>query len=251
MKIYNFSQDKFLTKIQNEELNQKFEIVENEALDVPALLAKKIDIIELAPNDFDQFKEHVMAVDWKTSQLGMADCLILQKNSYRPTNLISSAIIDLIKKNNKKINSQLPVIVIGEFHFVYSVATQLALSGFNEIIISLTDANDAYVNLIETKIKSFVFNLNIRVININELTTSNVTCALLISDFKKELNKDAYELLTYFNFLLPGAVFIDCNSINEGSLVEDARKAEIAVIDETEVITQKYIYLLEILKISS
>ena len=250
MKIYNFSQDKFLTKINNAELNAQFEIIEHNELEIPELLAQKIDIIELAPNDFDQFKEHVMAVDWKTSQLGMADCLLLQKSSYRPMSLISSAIINLIKKNNKKINSQLPVIIIGEYHFVYSIAIQLAISGFNEIIISLTEANESYAEMIEKKIKSFVFNLNIRVININELTTSNVTCALLISDFKKELNRDAYELLTYFNFLLPGAVFIDCNSINEGSLVEDARKAEIAVIDETEVIAQKYNYLLEILKIS-
>ncbi|MGZ3724737.1 MAG: hypothetical protein ACXWQQ_03025 [Pseudobdellovibrio sp.] len=251
MKIYNFSQNKFLTKIQDAELEARFEVVENTGLSVEEVLSQKIDIIEIAPNDFDQFKEHVMAVDWKTSQLGMADCLILQKDSYRPMNLISAAIINLIKKNNKKINSQQPVIVIGEFHFAYSMAVQLALSGFIEIIISLTDANESYVELIEKKIKSFIFNLNIQIVNINELTTSNVTCALLISDFEKELNRDAYELLTYFNFLLPGAVFIDCNSINESSLVEDARKAEIAVIDESEVIAQKYNYLLEILKISS
>jgi hypothetical protein len=88
-------------------------------------------------------------------------------------------------------------------------------------------------------------------VNINELTTSEIVGALLISDFKKELNKDAYDLLTYFNFLSQGALFIDCNSITEPSLVEDARKAEIAVIDEGQLITRKYNYLLEHLKISS
>ncbi|MGZ3692422.1 MAG: hypothetical protein ACXVAX_13020, partial [Pseudobdellovibrio sp.] len=73
MKIYNFSQNKFLTKIQDAELEARFEVVENTGLSVEEVLSQKIDIIEIAPNDFDQFKEHVMAVDWKTSQLGMAD----------------------------------------------------------------------------------------------------------------------------------------------------------------------------------
>lgn len=250
VKLYNFSQDKFITRLPQSPIVNLFEIVEKLELEPTELLQQNFDVIEIAPNDFEQFKEHVMAVDWKTKQLDMSDCLMLEKKSYRPINLLPLAIMELITKNHRKMNSSLPVIIIGEFHFVLSVATQLAISGFIEIIISLTDSNEAYAALIEKKIKSFVFNLNIRVVNINELTTSNIVCTLLISDFKKELNKDAYELLTYFNFLLPGAVFVDCNSINESSLVEDARKAEIAVIDELQVIEQKYHYLLNFLKIS-
>jgi hypothetical protein len=73
----------------------------------------------------------------------------------------------------------------------------------------------------------------------------------LITDFKSDQNKEAYELLTYYNFLSAGALIVDCNSMTDGFLVEEARKAEIAVIDEVEVITQKYLLLLEKLKNSS
>ena len=250
--LYNYSQSKFITKIDSPDLIEKYVVIENEGLEPDKLIAKKYDVIEIAPNDFEVFRPLVAAVDWKTNQLGMADCLVLQKNGkYRPIHLMSVTIIELIKKNRLKINSQLPVIVIGEYHFVYGVVVQLALSGFVEIIISLTDSDPAFSDLIQTKIKSFIFDLNIRLVNINELTTSEIVGALLISDFKKEINLDAYELLTYFNFLSQGAIFIDCNSVESPSLVEDARKAEIAVIDEGQVISQKYNYLLEILKISS
>lgn len=250
-KIYNYSQEKFLTKISNPALTAKFDVIENQGLTAKELVEKKYDIIEIAPNDFEDFKNLVSAVDWKTSQLGMADCLLLQKNGkYKSMNLASLAILDALKKSGYKINSQLPAIVIGEFHFVYAVCVQLALSGFIEIIVSITENDNTYAELLEKKIRSFVFNLNLTSVNINELTTSEIVGALLISDFKKSLNKDAYDLLTYFNFLSQGAVFMDCNSLEEPSLVDDARKAEIAVIDEGQVISQKYNYLLEILKIS-
>lgn len=250
--LYNYSQLKFLTKAQSPAVAEKFEVIENQGLSAAELLEKKYDIIEIAPNDFEDFKDLVSAVDWKTSQLGMADCLLLQKNGkYKSMNLISVAILDVLKKSGFKINSQLPAIVIGEFHFVYAVCVQLALSGFIEIIVSITENDGVYAELLEKKIRSFVFDLNLTSVNINELTTSEIVGALLISDFKKSINKDAYDLLTYFNFLSQGAVFIDCNSIEEPSLVDDARKAEIAVIDEGQVITQKYNYLLEMLKISS
>ncbi len=250
--IYNYSLEKFLTKVDGSDLASKFEVIENQGWSAVEVIAKKFDIIEIAPNDFEEFKDLVSAVDWKTSQLGMADCLLLQKNGkYKPMNLISIAILDALKKSGFKIDSQLPAIVIGEYHFVYAVCVQMALSGFIEIIVSITDDESNYSELLGKKIRSFIFDLNLTTVNINELTTSELVGALLISDFKKSLNKDAYDLLTYFNFLSQGAVFIDCNSIAEPSLVDDARKAEIAVIDEGQVITQKYNYLLEMLKISS
>jgi hypothetical protein len=252
VKLYNYSQEKFISKLGKTPLLEKFEVVGKDGASATEVLSRKYDIIELSPNDFEDFKDHVLAVDWKTSQLGMADCLVRQPNgAYRPMNLISVTIVDLLKKSSSKINSQLPAIVIGEYHFVYAVCVQLALSGFVEIIVSITDNENSYADLLEKKIRSFIFDLNLRMVNINELTTSEIVGALLISDFKKELNKDAYDLLTYFNFLSQGALFIDCNSITEPSLVEDARKAEIAVIDEGQLITRKYNYLLEHLKISS
>lgn len=250
IKIGNFSQEKFITKLVQSELLEKFDIVDLTDLSAEEAVAKKLDVIEIAPNDFEAFKDYAQAIDWKTNLVGIADALILQDGKYRPVNLQVEALLLSIKKNSKRINSQLPVIVIGDFHFVFSTVAKLAMSGFIEIIYSISDGSAAYSELVEKKVKSFVFNLNLRSVNINELTTSELAGGLLVSDFKKNTNKDSYELLTYFNFLLQGALFIDCNSINDSFLVEDARKAEIAVVDEREVITQKYFYLLEKLKIS-
>ena len=250
--IFNFSQEKNLEKIGNPEFEEAFEVIIDDELSPEEIIKKKYDVIELAGGDYERFRPYVTAVDWRTNQIGMADCLILKNNSYRPHNLLAEVLVSIIKKNPQKINSQLPVLIIGNYHFVISVATKLALSGFIEIVISITkNADDVSATEIEEKMKGFAFDLNIRLININELTTIDHAGFLLISDFKKEDNREAYELLTYFNFISEGALFIDCNSINDQFLVDDARKAEIAVIDETAVINAKYHYLLNLLKISS
>lgn len=253
LKIFNFSSDKFITKVEGLQEQYPLEIVEIEdrvELTPQQVLNSRYDIIEMAPNDYEQFKPLLPAVDWKVSQVGMADTLILRQGVYRPINLTTGTLIELIKKNHKHINSQLPAIVVGELHFVIGVIAQLALNGFVEIIYSLSNHNDAFAEIVQKKIRAFVFDMKLRPVHINELTTSDVNGALFISDFKKTINREAYELLTYFNFLSQGALFIDCNSITDGSLVEDARKAEIAVIDEVEFITQKYRYLQDNLKIS-
>ena len=250
IKIANFSQTRLPDKIKNVELAEQFEVHDVSSSDPQEILLMDYDVIEILPEDFELFKTHIKAVDWRTNVVGIADAFILTEGKYKPANLLIDAVSNIIKLNRNMINSQLPVIVIGEYHFVFSMCAKLAMSGFVEIIFSLSDSKLEMAELIENKLKSFVFDLNIRFVNVNELTTSELVGSLLISDFKKNLNIEAYELLTYFNFLSGGALFIDCNSIRDGFLVEDARKAEIAVIDEEEVITQKYLLLLEKLKIS-
>ncbi len=251
-KIYNYSQEKFLHKIKNPELAAGFDVIPPLELSPQELLKQNFNVIEMAGRDYEDFRPWVTAVEWKTNQIGMADCLIWRENTYKPHNLLAEVLISIIKKSPAKINSQLPVLVIGDFHFVFSVAAKLVLSGFIELVISVTDENGDFLGAeIEKKLRAFAFDLNIKVVNINELTTIDQAGFLLISDFKKEMNREAYELLTYFNFLSEGALFIDCNSILDQFLVDDARKAEIAVIDEGEVINAKYLYLLNLLKNSS
>lgn len=253
-KLFNYSNEKFITKFNLSELQEKFEIIpqpEN-MLDLAPeeLLKLKYDIIELAPQDYESFKPHLKAVGWRESRVGMADALIYSDGIYRPESLLTNTLLRLIKRNRERINSLLPVIVVGDIHFVVNVISQLSMNGFVKIIYSLSDYNEAYVHLIDKKIRSFIFDIDLTSVPINELTTSDITGALFISDFKKSVNKEAYELLTYFNFLSQGALFIDCNSIQDGFLVEDARKAEIAVVDELEFLTEKYLYLQENVKIS-
>ena len=159
-------------------------------------------------------------------------------------------IIRIVKKNVNRINSQLPVIVIGDYHFIFTVVTKLALSGFIEIIVAQVNAIDSELKDLEAGINSMFFNLNMKIVAIEDITSAEQNAFLMISNFPKMKNEFAYDLLIYFNYLSEGAVFIDCNSINDASLVEDARKAEIFVIDEVEVLEQKYEYLKELLKIS-
>ncbi len=247
-RIYNHVGNPALLKADSEEILRDFEFVQKADLSFEDIVAQKYDVIEMLGSDYENFKPYIPAIDWKTNHLGLADCLILKNGKYKPFHLLADTIIQVLKKNAARINSQLPVIVVGESAFVYSVVAKLAMSGFIEIIVSVLDIEESKSEAFEKKIKSFVFDLNIKTVGINDLTSINHAGFLLISNFKKEKNKDAYDLITYFNFLSEGAVFVDCNSLEEGQLVEEARKAEIFVIDELEIMTNKYNNMREILK---
>lgn len=247
-KLYNFLDNEKLLGIKNSEALTHFEILGAEDISAEDLIKQKYDVIEIDGSRYEEFVNFIPTIDWKTSHISSADCLILKNNVYKPYNILSEALIRILKKNVGRVNSQLPVIVVGDIYFAYSVVTKLALSGFIEIIVSLTTGDGELVNEFEKKIRSFVFNLNLKTVPIGDLTSVELTAFLLISNFQKEKNSDAYDLLSYFNFLSEDAIFIDCNSIKDGYLVDDARKAEIFVVDELEVLENKYNYLLELLK---
>lgn len=247
-KLYTFLDNSKLLKINNSVLLDRFEIQKEVSLSIEDLIKQKYDVIEISGSQYENFLNFIPAIGWEINNVASADCLIFKNNFYKPYNILSETLMRILKKNVKRVNSQLPVIVIGDVNFAFSVVTKLALNGFIEIIVALTTSETEVQKVFEKRIKSFIFNLNLKIVPINDLTSIDQASFLLISNFQKDANKDAYELLTYFNFLSEGAVFIDCNSIKDSYLVEDARKAEIFVIDEVEVLENKYDYLLELLK---
>lgn len=242
--------NKFL-KLKNSAALESFEIQPETDLPADELLKRKFDVIELDPEQYSEFQEFLPAIDWKTNHLRTADCLIYKNNFYKPYNILADTIIRILKKNVSRVNSQLPVIVIGDYHFVFSVVTKLALSGFIEIIVAPISGDETELKNLKAGINSMFFNLNLKSVAIGDITSVEQNAFLMISNFPKEKNQFAYDLLIYFNYLSEGAVFLDCNSINDTSLVEEARKAEIFVIDEVQVLEQKYDYIKELLKISS
>lgn len=98
IKIGNFSQEKFITKLGQTELLENFEVTDLTDLSIEEVVAKKLDVIEIAPNDFETFKDYAQAIDWKTNLVGIADALLLQDGKYRPVNLQVEALILSIKK---------------------------------------------------------------------------------------------------------------------------------------------------------
>jgi hypothetical protein len=224
-----------------------FEFICEQNLEPYEILQKKYEIIEVPNFDIEEYKIYLKALEWKINHISAADYLILINNQYKPFNIIADVVLNIIKNKSAQIDSQRSVIVIGEPQFVYCIVAKLVLSGFIRIIVSLTTETETADNF-SKRIKSFAFNLNLKIVPISELTAIEQAGFLLISNFEKSQNKEAYELLTYFNFLAEGAVFIDCNSLENNQLVEEARKAEIFVVDEIEILENKYKYMCEILK---
>lgn len=231
-----------------ENFSDRFELSESADHRAEQLMISGNHIIEIAPESYADYKQHLTAIDWKISQIGVADCLVLCEQRYLPVNALAEAVSRIIRKKPEHFNSLRPVILVGDSLFISAVVMKLVLAGFTEIIVCPVDLAAADYEGFSQKIRSYAFGLQLKVVEVNDLTSLKEAGALLIAHLEQQAYPDDYELVAYFNFLSPGAVFIDCNSLQNAILAEEARKAEIFVVDEREVLLNKYEYLSDILK---
>lgn len=242
-KIYFFSENyktDFLKEISG--LDGKIELIKSQQLSVEETLAKGFDYILLSEGEFESFKNLIGAIVWKANHLGVADALMRVEGGYKPINLNADCILQILRSRNFKLDTSQSVMIIGSYDFVLSVAVKMALSGYSNILISLFE-NERVVEL-EKKMKEFVFNLNIKSVSLNDLTFLQTASGLLISNVTPDMDQEAYETLTYFNFLTHGGVFVDFQSYTHPTLIEEAKRAELNTVEELEILTLKFNSLL-------
>ena len=233
-----------------EPLKSNFEVASNSPqLSAAQILKSNNDVIELGPEDFNLFKPHFNSMDLRTSRFGVADILLrfkTDKTDYRPMHILAESVYKAILIKVSALKTSESAVVIGSYDFVLAVTYKLAQSGFFNIVIATYKNSEA--EKIKKLIQTYAFNIKISTVALNELTQLESGSVLLISNLEKKINPEAYESITYFNFLSRGAAFVDLNSRNEPTLAEEARRAEILVIEEIEIQKIKYKSILELFK---
>lgn len=246
MKLIHFSKPSLLDQYDElGPLKSAFEIsVNDKNLSAEEILKQNFDVIELGPGDFQNFVPLFKALDFKISRLGVADTIVKIGSFFQPMNLLPDAIYTTIVKKVPKLKISEPAVVIGEYDFILGMTNKLAQSGFLKIIIALEDIDSG--KKIKEIISKFVFGVEITTISLEELTQLESSNGLLVINLEKDKNPEAHESITYFNFLSPKAVFVDLQSRKESSLVDEARRAELIVVGEVEILKTKYESLLEL-----
>lgn len=243
-KVYLFSENYNAEFIKDlGDTKNQLEIIPSLKLSAEQALAKEFDYILLLNGEFVQFRNLIGAIGWKTNQLGVADALVRVEGGYKPINLNADCVLQTLRQRSFKLDTLQSIVVIGYYDFVLSVAVKMALSGYSNIIISVVESHKA--DEVVKKMKDFIFNINIKAVDLNDLTFLQTTSGLLISNVTPEVDKDVYETLTYFNFLSQKGVFVDFSSYSNPILIEEAKKAELNVVEELEILTLKFKSLLE------
>lgn len=238
-KVYLFSEKyntDFLKDIAG--ASENLEVVKSQGLSVEQTLAGGFDCILLLDGEFELFKNHVGAINWKANHLGVADALVRAEKGYKPVSLNADCVLQALKNKKFRLDTSQPVMVIGSYDFVLSVAAKLALSGYSNILVSLFE-HERMVEL-EAKLKEFIFNLNVKPVRLNELTLLQTASGMLISNVTADMDKEAYETLAYFNFLVHGGIFVDFQSYSNSTLIEEAKRAELNTVEELEILTLKF-----------
>lgn len=251
MKLIHFSGISVLDRYQElANLKSQFQIYSNASLQMAEqILQGDFDMIELNAGDFLKFKPMLKALDLKTSRLGVADCLVRINSYFQPMHLTSESIFKAILEKVPDLKNSESAVIIGDYDFVLAMAYKLAQAGFFKLIIATENFLDS--KKIKKLMEAYAFNIQLTTVPLNELTQVESGSVLLISNLSEKNNAEAYESITYFNFLARGAAFVDLNSRNEPGLAEEARRAEIIVIDEIQILQIKYHSILEMFKNSS
>lgn len=246
IKLAHFSENSLLEKYDElKDLKTSFEVFKNEPkLSAEDILKQDLDVIELAAKDFANFLPLFSALDIKISRLTVADTLIRKNNIWYPANVLPDSVYNAIITKVPDLKNADPAVVIGEYEFVLAMSYKLAQSGFLKIIVAMDDQPGG--QKIKAILKQFIFGVVIEVISLEGLTQLDSSNGLLIINLSKEKYPEAHESVTYFNFLSSHAVFVDLQSRQESSLVEEARRAELTVVGEIEILKAKYQALLEI-----
>ena len=214
------------------------EVIPFQGLSASEALNSNFDSILLGEGDYEFFKPLLKGVNYKTNHLGIADTLLKTDSGYKPINLNADCILQVLKNRQFKLDTANTAMVIGTYDFVLSVTSKIALSGYSNIIVSLPEKNRS--DELAKKIKEFVFNLKVQAIQLNDLTRLQTASGILISNLNATMDKEAFESLTYFNFLSHGAVFVDFQSYDDAGLIEEARQTELNVVEELEILTLKF-----------
>lgn len=243
--IYSTSQKIALLELPGlQDLVHQFEVVSAEQMSLAEAIQKKIQIIEVQSHEFEVVQTHVKAIDWKTHHIRLVDVLQLMPNGmYHALHLVPDCLLQILKEKSFFGQSQTTAMIIGSYEFVLGMSVKMALSGFSQLVVSLSDSKKNQE--LAQRLKECVFQVQITFVPLAELTQVQQTSSILISNVSEKMNAEAYESLMYFNFLSEGAIFVDCCSLENQSLVSEARRAGLKVIEETDIMRVKYQTLLK------
>jgi hypothetical protein len=250
VKFCNYCGSSKIGQLSDSALADQFAVENIDTCSPEELLKMKYDVIEFSYEHFKVLHENLRTITFQTHQIGVSDCLIKSLNTYRPVDLNAATLGQILVEYRNKMDTHQTAMIIGEFSFSLSMISKLAQSGFIDIALVLLDGNQEKIEDFQKRVGRYIFGLNLNFYSLDDLTTIEVSSNLFITNFKKEINPAAYELLTYFNFLNPGALLLDWNSDADSGLIEEAKKADIHSLTEPEIIKRKYKTLLDILKIS-
>ena len=243
--LYSTSQKIALLELPGlQDLVDQFEVFSAEQMSLAEAIQKKVQIIEVQPLEFETIQSLIKAMDWKIHHIRLVDVLQLTPNSvYHALHLVPDCLLQILKEKSFYGQSQTTAMIIGSYEFVLGISVKMALSGFSQLVISLSDSQKNQE--LAQRLKECVFQVQINFVPLAELTQVQQASSILISNVNEQMNPEAYESLMYFNFLSEGAIFVDCCGLENQPLVSEARRAGLKVIEETDIMRVKYQTLLK------
>lgn len=215
--------------------------------DIPEedLLRHDFDIIEMDEESKAQYLDKATQLDWEVSALKAFDVIFRKQSLYKPYNLGSVALKSFIETHSLEIDSTKSAVLVGEYSFLVTYSLALSQLGFKKVYIVSPD--NLFFNEKLSATQKILFDVKIQQISYDEMANIPETSSVLIVDFELAKHPEMVEILTYFNFLAQGSLFLDLNHFFDSTLFDEAEKADLKVISSVTFHRYRYEYAKNIL----
>ncbi len=248
MKIYRSKKlhgDVFKESLKKTKLNADFIDMITDEINQDDQFHQNFDIIEMDESAKSSFIDQAKELDWEVSALKGFDVVLKKQNHYKPYNLGSVALKSYIETRSLVIDSTKSAVLVGEYSFLVTYALALSQLGFKKIYI--VSPENLFFNEKLANVQKILFDVKIQQISYDEMANTSEISSVLIVDFDLASYPEMVEILTYFNFLAQGSLFLDLNHFYDPTLYDEAEKADLGVISSVEFHHYRYEFAKNIL----
>lgn len=225
-----------------------FEVLQLES--VGAAIEQKVDCIDLDFSDYQFIIEKYPTHLLEMHHLGFADCYlkstqaehVRNRSAYVLRLTYKEVFLKELSTNRTSLQTNHFAVIVGDQRTVASFFPALAQLGYAHFKFVVRDpiSMKSYLQAVLSK----YIGLNADLLSFSDLAEMKESASALIVDVDHEQEAELVQNLTYFNFLVGRALFLDVRAITHSDLEEEAERAELTVI-KSEQLNKKRFELVE------
>lgn len=234
-----------------------FQVIQAES--VEEALGKDVDCIDLDFLDYQYIVEKYPSHLLEMHHLGFADCYLkirrqggdqlkdrLSDHRYQLALTYKDVFLKELSGNHSSLQTNYLAVLVGDERTVANFFPALSQLGYANFKFVVKDPQTMLPYL--QSVLSKYIGLNADLLSFADLAEIKESASALIVDVDHQQEKELIQGLTYFNFLVTQALFLDVRAVISSDLEEEAERAEMTVIKSQQLHTKRFEHIEKLLQ---
>lgn len=213
---------------------------------VEEALVQEVDCIDLDFLDYQHIIEKYPSHLLEMHHLGYADCYLKKSNQLTGRNgngyelwlTYKDVFLKELSGSHSSVQTNYLAVIVGDERTVASFFPALSQLGYANFKFVVKDPQ-SMLPYLQTVLSKYI-GLNADLLSFADLAEIKESASALVVDVDHQQEPDLVQNLTYFNFLVTQALFLDVRAILNSELEEEAERAEMTVIRSQQLHKKRF-----------